>query len=116
MSNEQAIKDRIQAREEAAEILGVWTPDRSQAYLRAFALAMREFADRVLGPAQSELRVMDDAEAAAFERELIGYGRHKGVALGEVPISYLTWVADSTRTLFAYLRSDRGRARIERDE
>lgn len=56
---------------------------------------------------------ISDQEAIAFESRQINFGQHAGKAFSEVPISYLTWIADSSNGLQAYLKSDRGQKRIE---
>lgn len=62
---------------------------------------------------------MADQEALSFENEVMEFGKHKGELVGNVPLDYLEWLADASRTLWckihAYLnnpriKSERGEA------
>ncbi len=55
-------------------------------------------------------------DAIAFESRTIEFGAHFGKTFSEIPISYLTWLADSSIALRAYLKSDRGQKRFEAGE
>lgn len=65
---------------------------------------------------QTGERKLTDDEAVEFESTTISFGTHSGKVFSEVPIGYLTWIADSTNQLQAYLKSDRGQKRIEAGE
>lgn len=60
-----------------------------------------------------KLRTMDEDEAASFERSVMKFGKHKGERVIDIPIDYFTAYADSAVKIQAYLRSDRGRRRVE---
>lgn len=113
--SQQDIKYRIQGRELAEEVIDL-ASDGSEAFRKAFALHVRKFADLTLGAAPTELRTMNDSEANDFENSIIKYGVHRGLKFREVPMLYLTWIADSNLNLLAYLRSDIGKKRIEEQE
>lgn len=113
MTSEIETLARINGRIEAEQLLSLRTVDASPEFNQAFARVFREFADAVLGKPDCELRVMSPQESAAFERSQIQFGIHQGQPYHSVPIEYLTWLADKSLELSAYLRSDRGRARIE---
>lgn len=106
------IQSRIDGRQEAEALLDFRDKSGCQTYNQAFALAMRNFADSVLGPPETSLRTMSDREASVFERTRIPFGQHKDLQYAEVPIEYLAWVADQASILAAYLRSDRGVRRL----
>lgn len=104
---------RINGRQEAEQLLALRTAEPSPEFEQAFARVLRDFADSILGKPQYELRVMTEAESVAFEKSQIGFGIHNGQRYDSIPIEYLTWLADKSLELSAYLRSERGRARIE---
>lgn len=116
MANETRIQDRIAGRKEAEELLSVRSMEVSEDWQRAFALAMRHFADSVLGPVDSSLAVMNEQQAKIFELRLVQFGIHRDKTYAEAPIDYLTWIADNASELASYLRSDRGKHRIENEE
>ncbi len=64
----------------------------------------------------AKLWTLDESKAVAFEKRFIEFGVHQGTAYKDVPIEYLTWLADKTLELQAYLRSDRGRQRMETEQ
>lgn len=115
MASDEVIKDRIAGRIEAEACLELAVKG-SEAFNRAFAEEMRRFADSVLGSPVQELNVMTDDQADKFERQKIEFGQHCGRQYMDVPIDYLTWLADSKNELSAYLRSDIGKRRIELGE
>ena len=108
------LEERIAGRKDAEELLAM-VGGGTEDYLKGVATALRAFANRVLGEekSESELRVMTEIEAKAFEEKRIKYGRNAGETYGEAPIDDLVWLVDSTLPLAAYLRSDRGKRRIE---
>ena len=108
------LEERIAGRKDAEELLAM-VCGGTEDYLKGVATALREFANRVLGEEKSELRVMIEEEAAAFEQKGIKYGRNAGLKYGEAPIDDLVGLVDSTIPLAAYLRSDRGKRRIENE-
>ncbi len=57
-----------------------------------------------------------EAEAIAFEQEVITFGMHSGKRYADVPLEYLQWLADQSRQnfhcLWRYLKSER----VKREE
>ena len=54
------------------------------------------------------LAAMTDAEAKAFGREIMSFGKHKGDKLRDIPLEYLAWLADQARfhiDVMRYFRS-----------
>lgn len=115
MSDAATIQDRISGRVEAEACLELRARG-SEVFERAFAEAMRKYADGVLGAPESSLKVMTREQAEAFEATAIQFGQHRGCQYRDVPIAYLTWLADSANELAAYLRSEIGKRRIEDEE
>jgi hypothetical protein len=111
-NNQVATLARINGRLEAEGLLELRQFCGGAEYNEGFALALREFADSVLGKPETELRVMNDIQAAQFESTDILFGLHRGLSYGEVPILYLSWLADQGANLAAYLRSNRGQRRL----
>ena len=56
---------------------------------------------------------MSDEEAKAFEKTKIPFGQHQFTNYGQVPINYLSWVADQGIQLRRYMRSARAQKREE---
>lgn len=54
---------------------------------------------------------MNDAEARAFEEEMMPFGKHKGTPIAEVELGYLDWIVeqpeDFKTKLSRYLLSER---------
>lgn len=115
MNQSASILQRMKGRKVAEGLLELGMPceGESLAFKQGFAQKLRAYADSVLGTPPTELRVMSDAEAKEFETQLIRFGVHANNQFKDVPIDYLTWVADQASTLSAYLRSSIGRKRIE---
>lgn len=70
-------------------------------------------------PQETSPVAMNSDQAKAFEQARITYGIHSGKCMGDIPIKYLCWLGDpteSSRNLQQYLRSDRGKRRIEEGE
>lgn len=109
-TNEQDIKERIQGREFATEMIEL-VNGGSENFKRAFAIQARQYADSILGTPPTELRVMSTEEAMKFEVKEIKFGQHRGTEYRHVPLFYLHWIADSALDLLAYLRSDIGKNR-----
>jgi hypothetical protein len=63
-----------------------------------------------------EERTMTDEAAKQFENTTIEFGIHEGKAYKDIPIDYLTWIVDSQVTLRLYLRTNRGKQRIEANQ
>lgn len=109
------IIDRKAGRDEAKVLLEMRSSGVSNAFVEGFARAMREYADSVLGKQQCEtLRAMSADEAAAFEKRKIRFGIHECKCFADVPADYLAWIADSALEIQAYLRSERGKQRLEK--
>lgn len=116
--SDDAITQRVEGRHLAVELLSVLDGETFTEH------KLRGFWDEMLGqcpwppvtPEKSTLRTMDDESAKRFEQSLIKFGIYSGSQYGVVPIVYLTWVADNAIDLQAYLRSERGKRRIENDD
>jgi hypothetical protein len=103
-------KARIEGRKEAEAFLALCA-ENGEAFMEGVRAAFHATI-----PKQPEARMtMNDDEAKRFEATHIGFGQHQGCKYGDVPIDYLTWIADKAIDLQAYLRSDRGKSRIEKD-
>lgn len=107
------LEDRIQGRKDCNDVLSLLLEGQSAAYREGVARAcMERFADQL--PKEPEgLLTMGLMGASAFEKQVIQFGLHKGKTYGEAPIEYLTWLADQSVALQSYLRSARGKQRIE---
>lgn len=115
LSRKAVIQDRISGRTEASAGIAMAAMG-NDAFNRAFAEELRRYADSVLGPVESPLRVMTVEQAKAFERRIITFGsRYRGDSYGEVPINYLVLIADGGAEISAYLRSEVGIKRIEEE-
>lgn len=101
----QDMEDQIEGRKLAKEFTEL-AEDSSHAFKRGIALHMRAYADSILGPIPTELRVMTNQEADSFGKTAIDFGVHKGTAFHDVPLFYLTWIADKSALIQAYLRSE----------
>ena len=68
-----------------------------------------ELADAMPATQRPELptNAMTDEEAAAFEREVVTFGRHAGEQYRTVPPAYLTWLADKSIKLRRYVQTKR---------
>jgi hypothetical protein len=108
------IQDRIAGRKDTEEFISL-ASDGNDDYRVGVANAMRAHADEILGKVETGLRVMTDEEAVAFEKQRIEFGKHRGDKFVNVPVSYLSFVADSAMAIAAYLRSDRA-AKRSREE
>ncbi len=116
VSPPRTLADRVEGRKSLESILADLIDGQSEAFVSGVAQAMRDAADKILGPIQSQLRVMSDEEAERFEKyETIKFGEHRGLKYGEVDVGYLDWVADKSLTLQAYLRSERAKRRPRAD-
>jgi len=114
--NSQRAKDRIEGRKFAEELLTFIPADSSEEFMEAFAKRLLCFVETIVLSNETTLMVMNDKAAERFENcHRIMYGKHKGKKYIEVPIEYLTWIADSNSQLQAYLRSKRGTKRIENE-
>ena len=59
----------------------------------------------------SELKTMTETEATNFERQVLEFGKHRGLTYAQCPIDYLLWLDEESRRLATYLRSERGQSR-----
>ncbi len=67
-----------------------------------------KLATAKLPPVPDPKPPMTEAEAVSFERTRIPYGKYVGVTLGDVPVSYLLFIAegdDFARQLRRYVKS-----------
>lgn len=83
---------------------------------RRFWERLRELCDEQLPPpyeaAKLEDRPMSDVQARAFGASTIGFGKHQGKRVDDVPIEYLHFLVDEAggqfvKQLRRYLRSER---------
>ncbi len=114
------IEQRIKGRRLADNLLSVIEGDTfTHEAIRGFWSQMLDRCPEQFKPAPppaEKLLTMTDEQAARFESQTIGFGAHSGQVYRDVPIDYLTWLSDQTLPLQAYLRSTRGKQRIERGE
>lgn len=107
--DEGQVKARIAGRKEAEAFLALCA-ENGEAFMEGVGAAFKATL-----PKQPENRLaMSDEQAKQFEVTPIRFGRYEGIAHRSVPIEYLTWIADSAVELQSYLRSDRGRSRMEK--
>lgn len=112
-----AIQDRIQGRKDCEDTLAMLLESKSTAYREGVARACFDmFSDQLPKQPAEGLLVMGQMGAQSFEKQTIDFGIHRGKTYGEAPIEYLTWLADQSVALQAYLRSERGRKRIAESE
>lgn len=115
--------DRIAGRVRAEQVIALAELDcESEDFRMAF---WRELAKRVAAehsepaerPGENDLTPMTDEEAKNFERhQTIKFCTHGAKAYGDIPMDYLCWLADSTLPVLKYVRSERGRRRIAREQ
>jgi len=99
-------------------------PDELDVFWRCFSnAAAKQVRKRVKAviPITSVAPPMDELEAQEFEKEIIPVGKHKGKRVLDVPLDYLTHLADDSefiRDLRRYVRSGRfiTRDRADRHE
>lgn len=106
MATDEQIRDRVTARQTAAEIIGLandaaetMTEDQQLAFwtaIREVALTVARLPEQK--PQLVKARPMTDEQAREFEKEEIPFGRNCGVRVGDmvVDIDYLHWLADQT--------------------
>lgn len=102
----------------AAEPLVGMIPKARQVYLSKIVAWAKAHPDWKGDPATAPepMKPMGDAEARMFEAVVMPYGAHKGVSIGEVPISYFDYVFDPsefTKKLKRYYNSDHAARRRE---
>lgn len=107
-----AIETRIQARKVAQEVIAEYISGEDMPFIEGFARGCEKFARETLPP-PVKIEAMTEEQAIAFEQTAIKFGIHDGTKFLDVPIDYLTWLADQQRKLFDYLASERGQDRIE---
>ncbi len=112
----QEVKDRIAGRIEAEQMIEMLqTSEKSPAWQQGFFRELHRASIASGDVTIERLKVMDDEQAKRFEKKTIDFGTHRGIEYRSVPITYLTWLADSVLNLQAYLRSERGQKRIEKE-
>lgn len=111
MSTEE-LAERIAFRKDVAGFLEEITEDVTAAQLSGAVAACRAFIARHSSAEEDQCQA-DDAWARSFEQRTISFGLHAGKSFADIPISYLTWLADSSKDLRRYLASRVGQARIE---
>ena len=101
------LEERVLGRELARDMLAV---AESTALTGNFADGFwAEIAEATPASQIPELptNAMTDEEAAAFEREVVTFGRHAGEQYRTVPPAYLTWLADKSIKLRRYVQTKR---------
>jgi hypothetical protein len=105
---EQNIRARADA-EQMAELCG----EQTERFWEVLATIAAErsgkalmLAPKAVAAGNAELQ-MSDEEAAQFERVIVPFGKFAGEPVGDVPISYWTFVTESdfNRQLVRYMRS-----------
>lgn len=109
------VQKRIQGRKDCEEVLGLILEGKTKEYREGVARACFEMFSDLLPKASNGLLVMSDKDAKEFEKTPRRYGIHRDIPNGDVPIKYLVWLADDTVEVQAYLRSARGKKRIEEE-
>ena len=84
--------------------------DKSDDFVAAFWDSLNRGSQPEKPKKLSRSRMSEDA-ANAFERELIGFGRHSTKTYREAPIEYLVLLHERNERLGRYLRSDKGQLR-----
>ena len=111
---EQAIKERIAARQAASTVANLILDEaihceQRTAYFRELLKQLRGVIPKELWPATEVQRdkAMTNKEGRRFEAEPMPFGQHMDTLIGEVPIDYLEWLdeqPDFRRELNRYLR------------
>lgn len=107
------IEDNIRARKDAELLIGMRQIELGPGYELAFARACMNHAVRILGCNPYEPMAMNEDESRNFEQHQIKFGKYSGTAYKDIPVEYLTFLDDAARPVQAYLRSERGKKRIE---
>lgn len=111
----EALQQRIHGREEVEALLELCA-DKPISFREGMASAMLTYAEAMLGATKSSVEAMSDEQAQEFEHTFITFGQHTSMLFRDIPIAYLTWLADQSVPLMCYLRSKRGLKRIEKGE
>jgi hypothetical protein len=111
----EKIKQTIAGREAAEMFIAEYTEGESEEWLIGFARACLKYSESVL-KMPVDRAAMTSEEAQKYERVVFTYGKHKDKSIGDIPMSYLNWIADTNRALLRYVDSQRGRERTEREE
>lgn len=107
------IEQRIEGRKTAEELFEEYCHGEDPAWIEGFARACYAFAEKRLPRQPSE--VMTTTEAKVFETEKLQFGKHSGEFIGDIPMSYLNWLADNNRPMIKYVDSQRGIERAEEE-
>lgn len=112
---DQAIRDRVTGRDEAMSLIGLSEIDkRSKDVQQGFWRHMYQTGKDYLGikdPEPDKRPSFDRQEALAFERRLVGFGKHYNETYSDAPIDYLIWLSEQNENLNKYLRSEIGQRR-----
>jgi uncharacterized protein (DUF3820 family) len=123
MADLATIQDRINARQEAEQVLDLMSSTAEQimqehgrSAAEAYWTAIRRYfldiyeRDRKAKATRLSVDPMTNAESREFGDERMPFGKHSGQRIDEVPREYLDWLdgqPDFRRELARYLRSDR---------
>lgn len=108
MSLEEKIKLRKQGRELAEATYAKVTQGLHAEALLAFCRNMAAICEGA--------RTFAPAQAKAFERTKCVFSPYVNQAVGDTSVQRLAALADSANDLYAYLRSDLGKARLAKSE
>jgi len=90
--------------------------NRLQSFMQAFVLGKPAETPPAAAP-PLDVPAMTEAQAAAYGRTQWSFGKYSGQQVSQIPISYLTWLADSSlstwKALRGYLKSSIGIQRRE---
>ena len=115
MSND-SLSDNVQARKDAAEIIE-FIGDKSVKFWTVLGAMVHDKIPKVPDAVERH-PPMTEQEAIQFEAEDIPFGKHKGNAVGEVPVDYILWLTEGNefdKDLRRYVRSKRFQMRQEDD-
>ncbi len=101
--NEAALKQRIDGRKWAAEVVDALPAEESGEFRQGFMQRMKRcFAVREIDP-----RAMSDAEAREFGRQPVSFKKYFGKSYDACPLGFLERIEEMNRPLAGYLRSRR---------
>lgn len=113
LERKRLIGEKKAGRKSAEEILMVLDVPASPIASVAFWERLREIVleKAPLPKLPEEVIPYTQDEAKKFGKEIIPFGKHEGRFIDEIPLTYLCWLADVSRSFSAklvrYLRSDR---------
>lgn len=106
------LQQRIEGRQFGEEMIQEAIQEQDKAWIEGFSRALEQFCKQD----ERALEGMSEERAKQFERQRINFGQYAGTTMKEVPIDYLAWLVDSNLELANYLKSKRGKKRLESDD